>query len=418
MDNNIMLRCSNCEKEYPFGTYTCKCNNGVLFVEIDFKQIGSINELQDVSRPGIWKFSKFLPTAKEYFSFGEGNTPCLKSRVLGPKNNTVLYFKDEGQNPTGSFKDRAAAVLVTTERELGHLYASTVSSGNASGALSLYSTIAGINLTIFMYKPPKGKFIHTSSFGHKIFLIASKSGSDVIKVAEKANKRYGWSSITTTAGANPFNIEGYKTISYEIFCDIGLPDVVITPAGSGTLSIGLWKGFYELYKMGLVPKLPHVIGVQPEKVNPIDRAYQKGNSKIEAVGQANTIATGTVVEDPGITGEVALKLIRETKGFTISVSEKNIFDTFRSLPKEEGIFSEPTGALSVAGFKIAIEKGLISKNQKVVCIISASGFKDLYAFKRHNKKENQIAKISPSIDLVEKKLKTWGKDFLTMSTND
>jgi threonine synthase len=405
MNKNILLRCSKCGKEYSFGAYSCKCNNGVLLVEYDFMQVKSINELEDSSKFGVWRFSKVLPPVKKYFSFGEGGTPCIKSRVLGPEKNILLYFKDEGQNPTGSFKDRAATVLVSTERELGHFSGTTVSSGNASGALSLYSTLAGINLYIFMYQPPEGKLLHTLSFGHKIFLVESSAESDAIKIAEESSREFGWAWLTTMSSANPFNIEGYKTISYEIVRDIDLPDFIFIPMGSGTLALGIWKGFKELFQMGLIPKLPHLVGVQSEQVNPIDRAYQSGDTEIKSVVPGKTIATGVVTDNLGAAGTAALRAIRDTEGFTISVSEERIFDIFKLLPREEGIFAEPTGALSVAGLMLAYEKGLISEDKRIVCINSASGFKDLNAFRKLGQYKNQVSSIRPDIKLVKKLLK-------------
>jgi len=409
MVKNMTLRCGGCGKEYPFGTYSCKCNTGVLLAEYNLKHAKSVNELEDSSKPGIWRFSKVLPDVKNYFSFNEGETPCIKSRILGPKNNIVLYIKDEGRNPTGSFKDRASTVLVSTERDLGHFSSTTASSGNASGSLSLYSTISGMNLYVFMYHPTEGKFLHTLSFGHKIFLIDSQIESDAHRMAEEASKKFGWAWLTTMSSANPFNVEGYKTISYEIIRDIGFPDLVVIPMGSGTLALGIWKGFKELYQMGIISKLPCLVGVQSQEINPIERAYQRGDSKIEAVIPGKTIATGVVVDNPGIAGAAALKAIRETKGFIISASEENILSAFKLLPFEEGIFAEPTGALSIAGLKIALKKGLISGGQKVVCINSATGFKDLIAFKKLGQSKTQVRSIPPNLNLVEKILKAWNE---------
>jgi len=291
-------------------------------------------------------------------------------------------------------------VLVSTEKELGHSSSTTASSGNAAGSLSLYSTISGMNLNIFMHQPTEGKLLHTQSFGHKIFLIDSPIGSDVHKMAEEASKKFGWSWLTTMSSANPFNIEGYKTISYEIFRDIGFPDFVVIPMGSGTLVLGIWKGFKELLEMGIISKLPCLVGVQSREINPIERAYKSGESKIKAIVPGKTIATGVVVDNPGIAGEVALKGIIETGGFVISVPEEDILDAFRLLPLEEGVFAEPTGALSVAGLKISLERGLIARDKKIVCINSATGFKDLNAFKKLEKNTTQLRTIKPNIDLI------------------
>jgi threonine synthase len=401
MVKNLMLRCSGCGKQYSFGTYSCECNTGVLLAEYNFKHIQSINEIEDPSKSGIWRFSKVLPDVKDYFSFNEGGTPCIKSQKIGPQNNILLYIKDEGRNPTGSFRDRAATVLVSTEKELGHSSSTTASSGNAAGSLSLYSTLANMNLYIFMYQPTEGKFLHTLSFGHKLFLVDSPIESDAHRMAEEASRKFGWSLLTTMSSANPFNIEGYKTISYEIIRDIGLPDVVIIPMGSGTLVLGIWKGFKEIYKMGIISKIPCLIGIQSEQINPIEQAYQRGETTIRAVTPGKTIASGVVVDNPGIAGTVALKAIRETEGFVISISEERILDAFELLPKEEGIFAEPTGALSIAGLKFCLEEKVVSEGQKVVCINSASGFKDLNAFKKIKQTKFQVKNIPPNLDSVE-----------------
>jgi threonine synthase len=203
------------------------------------------------------------------------------------------------------------------------------------------------------------------------------------------------------SSANPFNVEGYKTISYEIFRDIGLPGFVFIPMGSGTLALGIWKGFKELLQMSLIPEMPHLVGVQAERVNPIDRAYQKGEMKVKSVIPGRTVATGVVTDNPGIAGTAALRAIRDTRGFTISVPEEKIIDTFKLLPREEGIFAEPTGALSIAGLTLACERGLVPEGRKAVCINTASGFKDLDAFKRLGYAGDQVSSILPDIKLVK-----------------
>jgi len=154
-----------------------------------------------------------------------------------------------------------------------------------------------------------------------------------------------------------------------------------------------------------VEKNTHLVGVQSEQVNPIDRAYQSGDTEIKSVVPRKTIATGVVTDNPGAAGTAALQAIIETKGFTISVSEERIIDIYKLLPREEGIFAEPTGALSVAGLMFAYEKGLISEDKKIVCINSASGFKDLNALKKLGQYKNQVSSIRPDIKLVKKVLK-------------
>jgi len=404
-EDRIVLRCTGCGKEFPFGTYSCDNRDGVLFVKYQFGKMRSIDDIIDASQLGIWRFAKVLPPIPRPITFGEGGTPCLRSRVLGPQLGITLYVKDEGRNPTGSFKDRAAAVLISTENMLGHDSCTTGSSGNAAGSLALYSQLGGMHLYVFMYKPTREKLLHTASFKPTVFLVDTPVESDVHMLAEQASARFGWALLTTMSSANPFNVEGYKTISYEIAQDLGSPDVVAVPVGSGTLALGIWKGFKELHTMGLIDKLPRLLGVQPENVAPIFLAYKRGESSIAAITPKKTIATGTVVEDPGIAGEVTLQAVHESEGCMVAVSEEDIRRMWEQLPAEEGIFAEPTGSLSLAGMVTARDQGKIKEGETVVCINSASGFKDIGLFDGTQTQTTGVFKIPPTLDAIERLLK-------------
>jgi len=402
MKQNFVLRCTGCGKEYPFGTYSCENHDGVLLAEYELSKAHSVAEIETPSQPGIWRFSKLLPAVADPISFAEGGTPCLRSVNLGPELGITLYIKDEGRNPTGSFKDRAATLLISTERVLGHRSCATASSGNAAGALALYACLGGMQLHVFMYQPTKEKLLHTNSFSPNIYLIDTPVESDVHGLTEQACAQFGWAWLTTMSSANPFNIEGYKTISYEIVRDVGLPDIVVLPIGSGTLGLGVWKGFKELYAMGIIGALPRLVGVQPENVAPIAEAYERGDTKVRPVTPKKTAATGAVVDNPGIAGAVLLQAVRESEGWMIGVSEDKILETWSLLPTKEGVFAEPTGALSVAGMMLAREYGKIKARKKVVCINSASGFKDISLFEQKGSDSAKVFHVPPNLEAIAK----------------
>ena len=400
MQRNFVLRCSGCGREYPFGTYSCEDNDGVLLPEYELGKARSVSEIEDPSQRGIWRFSKVLPNVEDPISFDEGGTPCIRSIKLGPQLGITLYIKDEGRNPTGSFKDRAATLLISTERALGHSSCATASSGNAAGALALYARLGGMHLHVFMYQPTKEKLLHTSSFSPTIYLVDTPVESDVHRLTEEACAQFGWAWLTTMSSANPFNVEGYKTISYEIVRDVGLPDIVVLPVGSGTLALGVWKGFKELYTMGIIGALPRLVGVQPKNVAPIVEAYDCGNTEVYPVTAKETVATGTVVDNPGIAGTVILQAVRESEGWMIGVPEDKILDTWSRLPTEEGVFAEPTGALSIAGMILARERGEIKAGQTIVCINSASGFKDLSRFEAKASNPAKVFHVPPDLEAI------------------
>jgi len=399
---NSVLRCTGCGREYPFGTYTCEKHDGVLLAEYDLGKARSVSEIETPSQQGIWWFSEALPNVADPVSLAEGGTPCLCSINLGSRLGLTLYIKDEGRNPTGSFKDRAATLLISTERALGHSSCATASSGNAAGALALYARLGGMHLHVFMYQPTREKLLHTSSFSPSIYLINTPVESDVHRLTEEACAQFGWASLTTMSSANPFNIEGYKTISYEIVRDVGLPDIVVLPIGSGTLGLGVWKGFKELYEMGITGALPRLVGVQPENVAPIVEAYERGETDVHPVTPKKTVATGTVVDNPGIAGTVTLQAVRESGGWMIGVSEDKILEAWSLLPTEEGVFAEPTGALSVAGMMLAREYGKIKAGETVVCLNSASGFKDLSLFEAKASDSTQVFHLLPNLEAIAK----------------
>lgn len=403
-DLGFSLSCTGCHRDFPFGTYTCPDGDGVLFAKYDTIAVNSLSEVLDERRPGIWRWAKVLPTIDQVVSFAEGNTPLLPSRSIGRQIGVDLWFKDEGRNPTGSFKDRAATLLLSTEKELQHDAITTATSGNAGGALALYSTLANMRAYIFMYRSSREKLAHTQSFGPTLFLVDVENEAAVAELTHEASREFGWSWLTTMAVANPFNVEGYKTVAYEIVERLGVPDVLVSPMTSGTLIIGMWKGFEEMRRMGLIEKHPRLIGVQASRVNPIARAFTAGLSVVEPVDAGETVATGLVLDSPGITGTEALRMIRSSKGCVISVEEDEIVETTRKLPVREGIYAEPSGATSVAGVIEACKCRYIKPGERVVCVVTGSGFKDTRVLESMDPVGGNIFRIRASLGAVREAL--------------
>jgi threonine synthase len=396
MNKNIILKCSDCNSKLQVGNYICPNEDGILEVQYEYNKVDSINSIKG-SKPGIWKYSKLLPNLKNPISLGEGGTPLIESRKIGPEMNIQMYFKNEGQNPTGSFKDRAASVMLSVEKDLKHDTVITVSSGNASGAIACYSAAVDIQCNIFMCKLTHEKLINTSSYWPKVFIVEAEVG-DALKLAEESSLKFGWEILNTTAYHNPFTIEGYKSISFELYEQNGLPNVVVCPMGSGSLILGIWKGFYELYNLGITNSMPRIIGTQSEGCNPIYKAYIQGKENITRVQSPYTIAGGIGNDNPGVTGKVALRRIKETNGAVVQVSDNEILKILGRLPKEEGVFGGPTGVVSVAGAIKALDEKYIKEGENVVCIISESGFKDLNSIESGIEKP---IKIEPNLSSVE-----------------
>ncbi|MFP4589449.1 MAG: threonine synthase [Candidatus Acetothermia bacterium] len=372
-----LLKCSRCGRKYPLGQYSCERGDGILEVIRDYSQFSSLEDMKTTEEPGIWKYSPVLPSPETKITFYEGGTPLVPSSFLGEDLGLDLFLKDEGRNPTGAFKDRAAAVMLSMELEMGHEQCTTASSGNAAGALALYSALSEIDCFVFMFKPSREKLYHTLSYGATVFTVDTEKEEVVHHLTDEAAEEFDWNMLTTTAAANPFVIEGYKTIAYEIYEQGGVPDSVFAPVGSGTMLLGIWKGFRELSAAGLIDDLPRLVAVQPQGCNPIVRAYERGEEEVQPIDRADTIATALALEDPGINGDEVLRSIRETNGAAIAVEENQVKNLLPTLTREEGVFAELSGAVGLSGVLKARQRGMLDEDEKVVAVISGSGFKDM-----------------------------------------
>lgn len=376
---SIQLRCTGCGRLYPLDVRRCSCNGGILRA-IWPSDRSKVSSLPVTDMPGIWRYEKALPPVSPKLSFWEGRTPLVRSARLGDELNIVLSFKDETRNPTGSFKDRAAAVMLSAAKDMGVRRITTASSGNAAGAIALYSMLAGINAFIFMFQPSEGKLVQTLSYGATVLIVDTPNEARVLELAEEAADTFGWSLLNTTAAANPFVVEGYKTISYELYEQGLIADWIAIPVASGSMLIGIWQGFCELREAGLLQELPRLLGVQPANAAPIALAFATQEKTVRPIKQANTIATALSLEDPGVSGIETLRAVRENDGVMLTIEDNELIDVARNLPRQDGIFGEASGVISVAGVIRARETSIIRDKERVICIISGGGLKDPCVF--------------------------------------
>ncbi|MDG6927477.1 MAG: threonine synthase [Nitrososphaerota archaeon] len=335
----------------------------------------SDDELEaNFSGSGVWRYSGVLPVdPNKKVSLKEGNTPLYKSLHLG-SGVKGLYIKNEGMNPTGSFKDRGMTVAITRAIEKNFKSVICASTGNTSASLAIYAARAGIRGYVVVPDGAValGKMAQARAAGAHIIKVRGNFDLALQMVkdfARKSDEAYLVNSV------NPFRIEGQKTVAYEIVEEIGVPDWITIPVGNAGNITALWKGLNEMKRLGKIKYLPKLLGVQASGASPIVKAFNDSSNKIEPVVSPNTLATAIKIGNPA-SWRRALKAVRESRGAMIEVSDDHIVQAQYLLSSREGIFVEPASAASVAGFLSALQNGLIRKDDTVVSIVTGNGLKD------------------------------------------
>jgi threonine synthase len=326
----------------------------------------------------MWRYWELLPVLKEenLVSLGEGGTPLLKmpnlGRILGFPQ---LYVKDEGNNPTGSFKARGLAAAVSKAKELGAKKLAIPSAGNAAGAMSAYAARAGMEAIVVMPEDvPPINSIECAMVGAKVYLIQGLI-TDAGKMVQQAKEKYGWFDVSTLK--EPYRIEGKKTMGLELAEEFHwtLPDVIIYPTGGGTGLIGMWKAFDELEQLGWIAGYrPRMISVQATGCAPIVRAFSEGADSAPYWEGANTIAAGMRV--PKAIGDfLMLKVLRESGGTGVAVSDAEMVEAQKLFGQKEGLFVAPEGAATLAALLQLKEQGEVKSGEKIVLFNTATGLK-------------------------------------------
>ena len=332
----------------------------------------------------LWRYREVLPVenAENVVSLGEGWTPLFKidklAATLPIKLN--LFIKDEGQNPTQSFKARGMTAAISMAKELGVKKVAVPSAGNAAGALAAYAAKAGMEAFIFMPSDtPKANIIECEQTGANVTLIDGLI-TDCGRVVAERKDAEGWFDVSTLK--EPYRVEGKKTMGYELAeqFEWTLPDVILYPTGGGTGLIGMWKAFDEMQQMGWIgSKRPRMITVQSETCAPIVCAFEKGERFADEFENAATVASGLRV--PKAIGDfLILDAIRASGGTALSVTDAELVAAVAEIGAATGIFTAPEGAACLPALRKLIDQNLVSEGETVVMFNTGSGIKYLEAF--------------------------------------
>jgi len=401
MTDGILLRCTSCGVSYSFNINRKLCDRCGNGLSIEMERTHAFELQQNAT--GIWKYAKILPSLDEGFriSLGEGNTSLHESKkIKGEIKVDRLWFKDETVEPTGSYLDRSSALFASTALCLGYRKVVTYSTGNLGASLSAYSSKAGLRMQVCI-KPgiDLGKLYQMIAYGAEV------------KVVQNFKEK--WREIEDTVVAteyDPLINEAKKTIMCEIFYQLNrtLPDYIILPMGEGGLVYSTFKmldEFKTLNKLNIYKT--KIIGVQPEGCAPIVEAFEKGLDIVEPQNWPRTKIFDLNVTNPRF-GNAALKAIRETEGFAVSIGGNEILDATSALAEGEGILAEPAASLTVAGLIKLRKIGEIREGSNVVCVITGSGLKDPRLMKeialRKSNLGSLIEELSGSMLLGDTKL--------------
>ncbi len=382
------LICRGCKSAFSTDEpiWQCKKCGSSLNVVYDYtkleREIGK--EIIRKRPTNLWRFKEFLPLKKDahLVSLGEGWTPIVSSSFYGKKLGVNLLFKLEFLNPTGSFKDRGTAVMVSKIKQLDVKKIADDSSGNAGSSLACYGAKEGIDCTI--YTPghaASGKLHQIQMYGAKLRTVPGFRHEVTQKIKEDCggDKELYYASHNL----NPFFLEGTKTLALETAEQLNwqVPDHILFPVGGGALIIGSFKGFKELYKLGWVKKIPKLHGVQSEACPPIVKSFESDSDQVPEVEISETVAEGIHIKKPERSKEI-LESIRESEGSAVAVAEDDILKYYREIAQKEGIFCEPTSAVSLAGLDKLLKRGIIKEDEMVLLPITGFGLKDPEASRR------------------------------------
>jgi threonine synthase len=327
----------------------------------------------------MWRYQELLPAEApdDPISLGEGWTPVLPVRRLGEKMGLPnLAVKDEGINPTATFKARGAAMGMTRARELGITDVAMATAGNAGGAWSAYGARAGISVHIAMpADAPESNKLECRAFGADLMLVDGLISDAAKLIAEKVAE-HGWFDASTLK--EPYRIEGKKTLGLEIAEQYGwrAPHAIIYPAGGGVGLIGIWKAYEELNQLGWIdpPGMPRLVAVQAEGCAPIVRAYEEGASESRFWEAAQTVAAGLRV--PKALGDfLVLRAMAETEGCAVTASDAEIVAAMKELSAEEGIFACPEGAATLVAARKLLRQGRLRPEEQVLLLNTGSASK-------------------------------------------
>ena len=374
------LECTRCGEHYPADRpqTVCPKDGGVLYARYDLAAIKKTFTPASLLplAPTMWRYDAVLPEAAPV-TLGEGFTPMLRSREY-----PNVLIKDEGLNPTGSFKARGLSAAVTMARHFGLRKLAIPSAGNAASALAAYAAAAQLEAHIFMPKDvPSANRVECDYYGAHVTLVDGLISDCAKKVTALKDsdswKKDGWFDVSTTK--EPYRVEGKKTMGYEVAEQLGwkLPDSIIYPTGGGVGLLGMWKAFEELEQLGLIgSERPTMISVQSAGCAPIVKAWDEGRSQSEMWPNASTIAAGLRVPKP-YGDYLILDILKKSGGLAISATDAEILTATRHWAQIEGIFAAPEGAATLVAYQKLLASGFFAPDDTVVLFNTGSGLKYL-----------------------------------------
>ena len=358
------LICKNCKTKYPDNSKIWKCNCGGL-LDLDFQARFPVEEIRK-RKPTMWRYREAIPIEndKNIVSFDEGFTPLIEISFGGKR----ALIKQDHLFPTGSYKDRGASVLISKIKELGISKVVEDSSGNAGSAVAGYCARGKIECDIYVpADTAEGKLAQIQLFGARLNKIPGSREDTANAVLAAAQENY-----YASHSWNPYFFHGTKTFAFEVCEQLGwkAPDALVLPVGNGTLLLGVYIGFNELLKAGVVSKMPKIIGIQTENCAPLYKALKENLIEIPKIDKKDTIAEGIAIAEP-VRGQEIIKSVKSSGGNILIVNEKEIKDTLKEICLI-GFYIEPTSAATIAGLKKYLET---SVEETVVSVFTGNGLK-------------------------------------------
>ena len=328
----------------------------------------------------MWRYREVMPVIDpaNIVTLGEGFTPLRQAERLAKHlGMSALLIKDEGVNPTGSFKARGLSAAVSKALELKQMKLTMPSAGNAAGAMSAYAAAAGMEAHVYMPKDaPMANQIECVAYGADLNLVDGFI-TDAGRISGEAAEEHGLFDVSTLK--EPYRVEGKKTMGYEIVEQLGfeVPDVVIYPTGGGTGIVGIWKALDEMEQLGWIgSERPRMICVQAEGCSPLVNAYKKGEEFADPLPNPSTLAAGMRV--PAAVGDfLVIRAVRESGGTALTVTDEQMVDSVRNMSKYEGIFPAPEGGATLSALELLLDSGEVGRDERIVLLNTGSALKYL-----------------------------------------
>ena len=406
------LKCLRCGAEYPArrmigGCPECRAGGkpSNVVCTYDYEQIkGAFNKKTPADRPlTMWRYREFMaPEQDNIVTLSEGMTPLVKCEALGRELGlSNLYVKDESRNPTWSFKDRLASASVSMAVKFGAKVMTASSSGNHGAATAAYAAKAGLDAVIFTHEDfPITMRVFMEAYGAKV--VAAPTLRDRKKLQRLGEEHFGWYSngdtMQPSAGYDPYGVDGYKSIGFEICEQLGwrAPDKMVVPVGGGGSFFGSWKGFQEFYELGLIDSVPEMVAA--EVFGPLKNALEKDLDYVEEVPAGPTVAFSTGTNNSTYQ---ALRAILDSGGMAETAPDEETMEMQLKLASTEGIYGEASGVLPLAVIKKLRQTGQIDEDEVVVALMTSGGLKDPATTQRYLP---DIPLVEPNLDALRKGL--------------